>query len=156
MSRRARVFKKPAIADPRYNSALLAKFINKVMMRGEKALAQRLVYGALDVAKEKVKNEPVKILEQAIKNATPMLSVKPRRVGGATYQVPMEVAAAKGTTLAIRWIVGAARSRGGKSMVDKLAAEFCDAFQSQGTAVKRREDTHKMADANKAFAHYRW
>ena len=135
---------------------MVAKFTNRIMLRGEKRLAQGIVYQALELAQDRLKNEPVEIMERAIKNATPALAVKPRRVGGATYQVPMEVRSEKGVALAMRWLIHAARSRSGKSIIEKLAAEFCDAAQGQGAAVKRREDTHKMADANKAFAHYRW
>jgi small subunit ribosomal protein S7 len=130
--------------------------INRMMIGGKKSLAQAIVYDALKIVEERAARDPVDALEQAIKNATPLLEVKPRRVGGATYQVPVEVRAGRGPSLAMRWLVRSARARGGKSMTEKLAAEVMDAFQRQGAAVKRREDTHRMAEANRAFAHYRW
>jgi small subunit ribosomal protein S7 len=130
--------------------------INRMMIGGKKSLAQAIVYDALKIVEERAARDPVDALEQAIKNATPLLEVKPRRVGGATYQVPVEVRAGRGPSLAMRWLVRSARARGGKSMTEKLAAEVVDAFQRQGAAVKRREDTHRMAEANRAFAHYRW
>ena len=134
----------------------MAKMINRMMIGGKKSLAQAIVYDALKIVEERAARDPVDALEQAIKNATPLLEVKPRRVGGATYQVPVEVRAGRGPSLAMRWLVRSARARGGKSMTEKLAAEVVDAFQRQGAAVKRREDTHRMAEANRAFAHYRW
>jgi len=126
------------------------------MMRGQKATAERAVYKALELAGKQLKREPVIVLEQAIKNVTPLLQVKPRRVGGATYQVPVEVDPDRGLSLAMRWLIHSARARAGKSMGEKLAAEISDAAQGQGVSIKKREDTHKMAEANKAFAHYRW
>ena len=126
------------------------------MTRGKKSVAETIVYGALDVVRDRMKRDPVDALEQAIKNATPLLEVKPRRVGGATYQVPVEVRPDRGLSLAMRWIVRSARARGGKSMAEKLAAEVLDAAQRQGAAIKKREDTHRMAEANRAFVHYRW
>ena len=157
MPRRAKkVVKRTVPPDAKYGSVTVAKFINKVMLRGQKTTAERIVYEALQVASQQVNNEPVEVLTQAIRNATPLLMVKPRRVGGATYQVPIEVEPKRGQTLAIRWLLSSARSRGGKSMGEKLAAELVDAAQGQGVTIKRRSDVHKMAEANKAFAHYRW
>ena len=156
MPRRGRVTKRQIPPDPRYQSVTVAKMINRMMIGGKKSLAQAIVYDALKIVEERAARDPVDALEQAIKNATPLLEVKPRRVGGATYQVPVEVRAGRGPSLAMRWLVRSARARGGKSMTEKLAAEVMDAFQRQGAAVKRREDTHRMAEANRAFAHYRW
>jgi small subunit ribosomal protein S7 len=156
MPRRARVTKRGIAPDPRYQSVTVARVINKVMTRGKKSLSERIVYGALDIVRERMKRDPVDTLEQAIKNATPLLEVKPRRVGGATYQVPVEVKPDRGLSLAMRWLVKSARGRGGKSMAEKLAAEILDAAQRQGATVKKREDTHRMAEANRAFVHYRW
>jgi len=126
------------------------------MLDGKKATAERVVYDAMDLVNKQLNTEPLAVLEQALKNATPVLQVKSRRVGGATYQVPIEVEAARGLSLAMRWVIGFARARGGKSMAEKLAAEIIDASQGQGASIKKRQDTHKMAEANKAFAHYRW
>jgi small subunit ribosomal protein S7 len=130
--------------------------VNKVMSRGKKSVAEGIVYGALDIIEKQGAKEPTTFLEQAVRNATPQLEVKPRRVGGATYQVPVEVRPERGRSLALRWLIASARARAGKSMAEKLAAELSDAFQGQGTTIKKREDTHKMAEANRAFAHYRW
>jgi small subunit ribosomal protein S7 len=127
-----------------------------MMFGGRKATAERVVYDAMDLVNKKLSTEPLPVLEQALKNATPVLQVKSRRVGGATYQVPIEVSAARGLSLAMRWVIGFARARSGKSMAEKLAAELIDASQGQGASIKKRQDTHKMAEANKAFAHYRW
>jgi small subunit ribosomal protein S7 len=157
MPRRARTVKRSIPSpDAKYQSETVAKMINRMMARGKKSVAERVVYGALDFIEQQEKKEPVTILEQAIKNAAPLLEVKPRRVGGATYQVPVEVQADRGLALAIRWLVSSARGRAGKSMAEKLAAELSDAAKGQGTTIKKREDTHKMAEANRAFAHYRW
>ncbi len=157
MPRRARrVTKRIVPPDAKYSSVIVAKFINKVMLRGQKATAERIVYNALQLAGQQLDNDPVEVLEQAVKNATPLLMVKPRRVGGATYQVPMEVAVQRGQTLAIRWLINSARTYSGKSMAEKLAAELADAVQGRGTTIKRRDNLHKMAEANKAFAHFRW
>lgn len=156
MPRRAKVIERQIQPDPKYNSALMAKFINKVMSRGQKATAERIIYQALELASERLKQAPVGVLEQAIKNVTPLLQVKPRRVGGATYQVPVEVPPDRGISLAMKWLIRSARTRSGKSMVDKLSSEIMDAAQGQGASVKKREEMHKMAEANKAFAHYRW
>jgi len=156
MPRRARVVKKEIVPDPRYQSVTVARMINKVMIGGKKSLAQGIVYDALSIVEGRAKRDPVDTLEQAIKNATPLVQVKARRVGGATYQVPVEARPVRALSLAMRWVVAATRARGGKSMADKLAAEILDAAQRQGAAVKKREDTHRMAEANRAFAHYRW
>ena len=156
MPRRARAAKREISPDARYHNMTVARLTNRVMTRGKKSTAERIIYGALEIMEQQMSKEPVTILEQAIKNATPILEVKPRRVGGATYQVPVEVRPDRGLSLAIRWLVGAARARTGKSMAEKLAAELSDAAKGQGTTIKKREDTHRMAEANRAFAHYRW
>jgi small subunit ribosomal protein S7 len=134
----------------------VAKFINRIMLRGQKATAERVVYSALQRTADQVSSEPAEALEQAIKNVTPLLMVKSRRVGGATYQVPTEVAEEKGRALAMKWLITSARARSGKSMEERLASELVDAVNGRGAAIKKREDIHKMAEANKAFAHYRW
>ena len=156
MSRRARARKREIPPDVKYQSAVVAKLINKIMTCGKKSTAERIVYQALQIMEQETSKAPVTILEQAIKNATPLLQVKPRRVGGATYQVPVEVAPDRGLFYAIRWLVNSARARAGKSMAEKLAAELSDASKGQGVTIKRREDLHKMAEANRAFANYRW
>jgi small subunit ribosomal protein S7 len=156
MPRRVRATTRQIPTDARYDSEIVARFINKVMSRGKKSVAERIVYGALDIIGQQGAKEPATVLEQAVRNATPQLEVKARRVGGATYQVPIEVRPERGRSLALRWLVNSARVRAGKSMAEKLAAELSDASQGQGTTVKKREDTHKMAEANRAFAHYRW
>lgn len=156
MPRRARVTKRETPPDPVYQSVTVAKVINKVMTRGKRSIAEGIVYDALNIIEERVKRDPVDSLEQAIRNATPLLAVKPRRVGGATYQVPVEVRADRGLSLAMRWLVSSARARAGKSMAEKLALEVLDAAQRQGATIKKREDTHRMAEANRAFVHYRW
>lgn len=156
MPRRARVTKREIAPDPLYQSVTVAKIINKVMTRGKKSIADGIVYDALKIIEERVKRDPVDTLEQAIRNATPLLEVKPRRVGGATYQVPVEVRTDRGLSLAMRWLVRSARARAGKSMAEKLAVEVLDAAQRQGATIKKREDTHRMAEANRAFVHYRW
>ncbi len=142
--------------DPKYGNRSLAKFINRIMTCGKKSTAERIVYGAFDIIENQVKRSALEVFEQAMRNATPTLEVKPRRVGGATYQVPVEIKGERRTALASRWIINAARARNGKSMAEKMAAELIDAYHNTGTTIKRREDTHRMADANKAFAHYRW
>jgi small subunit ribosomal protein S7 len=142
--------------DAKYNNVTVAKFINRLMMRGQKATAERVVYNALQLTAQQVNNKPEEALEQAIKNVAPLLMVKSRRVGGATYQVPTEVGEDQGRALAIRWLILSARARSGKSMEEKLAAELVDAVNGRGAAIKKRDDLHKMAEANKAFAHYRW
>ncbi len=156
MSRRNRAFKREISPDIRYNSLLVQMFINRMMLRGKKSTAQHILYDALALVEERSKRPALEVFEQALKNATPQIEVKPRRVGGATYQVPVEVPTDRRNTLAMRWLLGAARSRGGKSMVDKLANELMDAAAGNGAAIKKREETHKMAEANRAFAHFRW
>ena len=142
--------------DAKYNSTIVARFINKLMLRGQRATAERVVYNALQLAAQQLNSNPEEVLAQAIKSATPLLMVKPRRVGGATYQVPMEVEEGRGRSFAMRWLIASARVRGGKSMEEKLSAEFVDAIQGRGATIKKRDDLHKMAESNKAFVHYRW
>ena len=156
MPRRARVVRRETPPDPRFGSRSLAKFINKVMMGGKKSLAERIVYTAFDRVESQARQNPLDIYEQAMRNVTPVLEVKPRRVGGATYQVPVEIRGDRRVSLAMRWLIGAARNRPGRTMAEKLAAEILDASRGQGATVKRKDDTHRMAEANKAFAHYRW
>ena len=156
MSRRRAAEKREVIPDAKYGDTVLAKFINSVMEQGKKGIAERIVYGALDKISKKVSQDPVRVFHDAIENVKPTVEVRSRRVGGATYQVPVEVRPERRQALAIRWIIQAARDRSGHSMTEKLSAELLDAFNRRGNAVKKREDTHKMADANKAFAHYRW
>lgn len=156
MPRRARVVKRVAQPDPKFHSRTLAKFVNRIMLSGKKSVAERIVYDSLDIIESQTKKNPIDTFDQAIKNATPILEVKPRRVGGATYQVPVEIRGDRRIALAIRWLIKAAKARSGKSMAEKLSAELLDAARGQGATIKRREDTHKMAEANKAFAHYRW
>jgi small subunit ribosomal protein S7 len=156
MPRRARVVKRDIPSDARFGSKNLARFINKIMLDGKKSLAERIVYNALDRIESQTHRNPVDVFDQALRNATPMLEVKPRRVGGATYQVPVEIRGDRRNSLAMRWLIQAARGRGGRSMAEKLAGELLDAFNNTGATIKRREDVHRMADANKAFAHYRW
>jgi len=157
MPRRAkRVVKRAISPDAKYSSLTAVNFINKVMVRGQKATAERITYGALQLASQQLDSDPVEVLEQAIGNATPLLMVKPRRVGGATYQVPVEMEKNRGRSLAMRWIIASAKARSGKSMVEKLAAELVDVVQGRGATIKRRDNVHRMAEANKAFAHYRW
>lgn len=143
-------------SDPLYDNAGVALFINRVMKEGKKITARKVVYGAFDIIKEKTKKEPLEIFEQAIKNASPLLEVKSKRVGGATYQVPREVKGERAITLASRWIIGAARSKKGRTMKEKLAQELIDAAENTGIAVKKKENTHRMAEANRAFAHFSW
>jgi len=157
MSRRNTADKRVTVPDPRYNNVLVAKFTNGLMERGKKSVARRIFYDAMDLIDTKVPDEePMLIFEQAMENVRPRVEVKSRRVGGATYQVPMEVRQARRNALAIRWIISFAQSRSGKSMSEKLAAELLDAYNERGAAVKKKDDTHRMAEANKAFAHYRW
>jgi small subunit ribosomal protein S7 len=156
MPRRAKIERRAVQPDPRYGSELLSRFINKVMQRGKKGLAERIVYDALDMIQERTGREPLEVFQQAIHNSTPLLEVKPRRVGGATYQVPVQIEPTRRQSLAIRWLLQSARSRPGRSMSEKLAAELLDAFNNTGATIKRREDTHRMAEANRAFSHYRW
>ena len=156
MPRRGNIAKLVVLPDPIYNSVVLAKFINQVMLDGKKGVAENIVYGAFDIIKEKTGEDPMDVFNTAMKNVMPVLEVKARRVGGANYQVPIEVRADRRQALAIRWLVMFARKRGGKTMEEKLAGELMDAANNTGAAVKKREDTHKMAEANRAFAHYRW
>lgn len=157
MSRRRTIEKRPIDPDPRFNSVLVAKFTNGLMERGKKTVAQRIFYDAMDTVQNRVKDEdPLTIFEGAMENVRPRVEVKSRRVGGATYQVPMEVRQTRRNALAIRWIINFSKSRSGKSMSEKLAAELIDAYSNRGSAVKKKDDTHRMAEANKAFAHYRW
>jgi small subunit ribosomal protein S7 len=159
MSRRAQAPKRSILPDPKYGSQLLAKFMNMIMNDGKKSVAERIIYGALDRISEKESEAEVTALErleQALENVKPMVEVKSRRVGGATYQIPIEVRPARRQTLAMRWLIEAARKRSEKSMAHRLAHELMDAADNRGTAVKKKEDTHRMAEANKAFSHYRW
>ncbi len=157
MSRGTRKLEKRILPpDAKYGSVTVAKFINRLMLRGQKATAERVIYNALELTAQQVNSKPDEALEQAIKNVAPLLMVKSRRVGGATYQVPTEVREEKGRALAIKWLITSARARSGKSMKEKLASELVDAINGRGAAIKKREDIHKMAEANKAFAHYRW
>ncbi len=156
MPRRGKVRRKKAAPDPFYNSTLISKFINIALKRGKKSVAERVIYGAMDIVKQKTKEDPLKVFEKAVENVRPLLETKSRRVGGATYQVPVEVAPERSVSVAVRWILGFARERSGKSMEEKLAAEIIDALNNRGGAIKKKEDTHKMAEANRAFAHYRW
>jgi len=159
MSRRSQAPTRSILPDPKFNSVLLAKFMNMVMERGKKSVAERIVYGAIDRIAERTgrqSDEAIELLTQALDNVKPMVEVKSRRVGGATYQVPVEVRATRRQTLAMRWVIDAAQARSEKSMSQRLAAELLEASENRGAAVRKREDTHRMADANKAFAHYRW
>ena len=156
MSRRSRAAKREVLPDPKYRNTTVTRMINKVMLDGKKSKAEKIVYGALDAIEEREGQPPVTVLGQAVRNATPQLMVKSRRIGGATYQVPVEVRPERSLTLAIRWLIASARARSGKSMKDKLADELIDASKGQGATVKKRDDTHRMAEANRAFAHYRW
>ena len=156
MARRRVAAKRAILPDPKYRDGTVAKFINMVMLNGKKSVAESIVYDALDQVVGRLKGEPVELLTKALDNVRPMVEVKSRRVGGATYQVPVEVRADRRTTLAMRWIVEAARKRGEKSMDRRLAGELMDAAENKGSAVKKREDVHRMAEANKAFSHYRW
>jgi small subunit ribosomal protein S7 len=154
--RRAGAAKREVLPDPKFGSRLVTKFVNIMMLRGKKATAERIMYDALAAVEDRSKQEALKMFKAAIDNVKPAVEVKSRRVGGSTYQVPVEVRPDRRTSLAMRWVIGAARRRPERSMADKLAAELLDAANNRGTAVKKREDTHKMAEANKAFAHYRW
>jgi small subunit ribosomal protein S7 len=156
MPRRKHIDRRVRLPDAKYNNLTLSELINKIMYSGKKSTAETVIYDALEIIREKEKNDPIATLELALKNSTPLLEVKARRVGGATYQVPVEVDADRGRSLAIRWLIKSTRARSGKSMADKFASELLDAAKNQGATVKKREDTHKMAEANRAFAHYRW
>jgi len=154
--RRGNVPKREILPDPMYGSVLVTKLVNSIMLDGKKGVAQKVVYGAFDIIKEKTGNEPQEVFVQAMENIMPSLEVKARRVGGATYQVPMEVRPARRQTLGLRWLTNYARARGERTMAERLAGEIMDAANNTGAAVKKREDTHKMAESNKAFAHFRW
>ncbi len=156
MSRRHRAEKRDIIPDPKFGDVVLTKFMNSVMKHGKKSAAERIVYGAFDQMEAKAKQNPVEMFHQALENVMPTLEVRSRRVGGATYQVPVEVRVERRQALAIRWIITAARARGENTMIERLSGELMDAANNRGTAVKKREDTHRMADANRAFSHYRW
>jgi small subunit ribosomal protein S7 len=156
MPRRREVPKREILPDPKFSDRQVAKFTNVLMRRGKKSIAESIMYGALALVEDRAKDDPLKVLKRAMDNVRPRIEVKSRRVGGATYQVPVEVRPDRGNALAMRWLIQHASSRSGKSMRDKLAAELLDAANERGEAVKKREDTHRMADANKAFAHYRW
>ena len=156
MPRKAHIVKREIVPDPMYQSTLVSKFVNCMMYGGKKSTAQNIIYGALDIVQKKTQDEPLKLFKKAVENIKPVLEVKSRRVGGSTYQVPVEVNPARRTSLAIRWILTYSRSRGEKSMEEKLAGELIDAATNRGNSIKKKEDTHRMAEANKAFAHYRW
>ncbi len=156
MPRRYKPTAREVLPDAKYNSVTVAKFINRLMYKGKKSTAERIIYDAFEIIEERAKRNPLDVFEQAIKNATPIIEVKPRRVGGATYQVPVEVAPNRRLSLVMRWLIQISRSRSGKSMAEKVANELMDAAQGTGATIKKKEDTHKMAEANKAFAHYRW
>jgi len=153
--RRNRAEHRAVTPDPRYNSEVVAKFINNVMERGKKSLAARIVYDAFDLIEERTKRPAIEVFEEGLKNATPLVEVRPRRVGGATYQIPMEISTSRRMALAMRWLIDNARKRSGRDMAVRLAGELMDAARNEGSAVKRREDTHRMAEANQAFAHFR-
>jgi small subunit ribosomal protein S7 len=156
MPRRRVIAKRVVLPDPRYKSVLATKFVNSLMGEGKKSTAQAILYEAFDTIKEKTKEDPLVLFQKAVSNVKPLVEVRSRRVGGSTYQVPTEVRASRSQALSIRWIIGFARARGEKSMSAKLAGELIDAANARGTSIKKREDTHRMAEANKAFAHYRW
>ena len=156
MPRKGPAPRRPLVIDPVYNSTLVSQLVNKILLRGKRSVAEKIVYGALEGAREKTGTDPVVTLKRALDNVKPTIEVKSRRVGGATYQVPVEVRPNRGTTLALRWLVNYSRARREHTMADRLVGEIMDASQGAGTSVKRREDMHKMAEANRAFAHYRW
>ena len=156
MPRRKRVVRRPDIPDAKFKSRNVARFINKMMIDGKRSLAERIIYDAFEAIEIRQKRAPIDVFEQALKNATPTIEVKPRRVGGSTYQVPVDVRRDRGNALAMRWLIRSARTRTGRSMSEKLANELMDAAAGQGATIRKREETHKMAESNKAFAHYRW
>ena len=156
MPRRRIIAKREVLPDPKYGNVTLAKFMNHVMVSGKKSVSEKIVYGALDIVHDKLKRDPIEVFDEALESISPLVEVKSRRVGGATYQVPVEVRSERRQALAIRWMIAAARKRNESTMVDRLSGEILDASNNRGAAVKKREDTHKMADANKAFSHYRW
>lgn len=154
--RRKRAEIRPVTPDPRYHSEVVAKFVNNLMERGKKSLATGIVYDAFGIIEERVNRPPIEVFEEALKNATPLVEVKPRRVGGATYQIPVEISSNRRMALAMRWLIDSSRRRSGRNMAARLAAELMDASRNEGTTVKKREDTHRMAEANQAFAHFRY
>ena len=154
--RKSKPKKRILLPDPRFNDQLVTRFVNNLMYGGKKSTAQRIVYGSFNIIQEKTQDDPIKLFKKAIENVKPVLEVKSRRVGGSTYQVPVEVGPARRTSLSIRWILLYSRARGEKSMEEKLAGELIDAANNRGNSIKKKEDTHRMAEANKAFAHYRW
>ncbi|MDP8258377.1 MAG: 30S ribosomal protein S7 [Candidatus Aadella gelida] len=154
--RRRKAEKRVALPDPKFNSKVLGKFMNMIMQSGKKSLAENIVYGALEIIKERMGSDPLEVFKQAIENARPLLEVKSRRIGGATYQVPIEVSAERGQFVAMQWIKDFARKQKGKAMKERLADELMNAYKKEGPTIKKREDTHRMAEANKAFAHYKW
>lgn len=156
MPRKGPVEKRKVIVDPVYGDEIVARFMNKMMLDGKKSTAEKIFYGSLNIIEKKTGKDPLSVFKQAMENVSPQVEVRPRRVGGATYQVPMEVRPERKRALAMRWIVGYARTRSGRTMQERLANEFMDAAQGVGSSVKKREDTHRMAEANKAFAHYKW
>jgi len=156
MGRKNKSIDRPVAPDPKYHSVVVSKFVSRMMLDGKKATSVRIIYDAMDKIREKTDKEPLEVFLKALDNVKPMVEVKSRRVGGATYQVPIEIRESRREALGMRWVINAARSRSGHEMSERLAAELVDAFNSTGTAFKKKEDTHKMADANKAFAHYRW
>jgi small subunit ribosomal protein S7 len=156
MSRKRAAVKREIALDPKYRNQLVARFINCLMKKGKKSLAESIIYGSFDMIKQRTKEEPLALFQKAVANVRPIVEVKSRRVGGSTYQVPTEVRPSRGQALSIRWLISYARERGEKSMAAKLAGEFIDAANGRGAAIKKKEDTHRMAEANKAFAHYRW
>jgi small subunit ribosomal protein S7 len=156
LPRRKRAVRRADLPDAKFKSRNVSRFIGKLMLDGKRSLAERILYDAFDLIEARQKRPPLDVFEQAVKNATPNLEVKPRRVGGSTYQVPVEIRKERGNALAMRWLIRSARARNGKSMAEKLSSELMDAAAGQGTTIKKREETHKMAESNKAFAHYRW
>jgi small subunit ribosomal protein S7 len=156
MSRRLKAIQRPMLPDPRYKSTTVTQFVSNLMWRGKRSRAQQIFYKAVDMVEEKTKEPGYTVFQRAMKNVKPVLEVRPRRVGGATYQIPMEVSPQRRETLAIKWIIAAARARGEHTMIERLSGEFIDGSKNQGGAIKKKEDTHKMAEANRAFAHYRW
>jgi small subunit ribosomal protein S7 len=156
MPRRKVVAKRPVLPDAKYNDLFITRCVNVLMKQGKKSLAEHIMYGALEIIRERTGEDPLKVFRQAVDNVKPVLEVRSRRVGGSTYQIPVDVAPDRRVALSMRWIVGSARSRGERGMMRRLAAELVDAYNNTGSAVKKREDTHRMAEANKAFAHYRW
>ena len=156
MPRRGEIAKRDVLADPKYENKLVARFINFLMVRGKKSLARRILYSSLDIAENRTSQEGLAVFQQAVNNVKPVLEIRPKRVGGQTYQVPIDVRAERRTTLALRWIIQAARSRGERTMAQRLAAELMDASKNEGAAIRKKLDQHRMAEANRAFAHYRW